>query len=159
MRLQPPKSSRIQPALSAIAVTGMILGVVACGSSAPVPSPSSSSSPSSSDVVGTWKGSYLGCTQGPTGLRLVIMHERHTSNGLTATFSFYPLPANRTAPSGSYTMTGSYSPARVALYGSRWIHHPPGYILVNLIGKPPPPGGKRFSGKAVGCSTFSLKRG
>jgi len=158
MRLQPPKSSRIQPALSAIAVTGMILGVVACGSSAPVPSPSSSSSPSSSDVVGTWKGSYLGCTQGPTGLRLVIMHERHTSNGLTATFNFYPLKSNPTAPTGSYTMTGSYSPGRVTLDGRHWIHQPPGYVLVNLVGKPPPPGGKQFSGKAGGCSTFSLKR-
>jgi hypothetical protein len=87
------------------------------------------------------------------------MREGHAGNRLKATFNFYPLPGNPTAPSGSYTMTGSYSPGRVALYGRRWIHHPPGYILVNLTGKPPPPGGKRFSGAAVGCSTFSLKRG
>jgi hypothetical protein len=159
MRLQPPKSSQVQPALFAIAVTGMILGVAACGSSGPVPPPPPSSSHSSPGVVGTWKGSYLGCSQGPTGLRLVIMREPHTSNRLKAIFNFYPLPGNPTAPSGSYTMTGFYSPGRVTLHGSRWIHHPPGYILVNLVGKPPLPGGKRFSGAAVGCSTFSLKRG
>jgi hypothetical protein len=87
------------------------------------------------------------------------MRERPASNHLKATFNFYPLPSNPTVQSGSYTMTGSYSPGRVALYGSRWIHHPPGYMLVNLAGKPPPPGGSRFSGTAVGCSTFSLKRG
>jgi hypothetical protein len=159
MRLQPSKSSRIKPALFAIAVTGMTLGVAACGSSGSAPTPPPSSSRSSADVVGTWKGSYLGCTQGATGLRLVIMRERPTGNLLKATFSFYPLPGKPAAASGSYTMTGSYSPGRVALYGRRWIHHPSGYILVNLVGKPPPPGGNRFSGTAGGCSTFSLKRG
>lgn len=159
MRLQPLKSSQVQPALFAIAVTGMILGVAACGSSGPVPPPSPSSSRSSLGVVGTWKGSYHGCTQGLTGLRLVVMREGHTSNGLKATFNFYPLPSNPAVPSGSYTMTGSYSPGRVTLLGSRWIHHPPGYVLVNLAGKPPPPGGNRFSGTAGGCTTFSLKRG
>ncbi len=156
MGLQPLKSSRVRPVLFAIAVTGMVLGVAACGSSGPGAPPSPSHS--SPGIAGTWKGSYLGCGQGPTGLRLVIMREPGTSNRLKATFSFYPLPGNPAAASGSYTMTGSYSPARVALYGSHWIHHPSGYILVNLIGKPPPPGGNRFSGSAVGCSTFSLKR-
>jgi hypothetical protein len=114
--------------------------------------------PAPSDVVGTWKGSYLGCAQGPTGLRLVVKRKRHTTNQLNATFNFYALPGNPAVPSGSYAMTGYYFPGGVALNGTHWIHQPPGYVFVNLVGNPPRSGGKRFSGAAVGCSTFSLKR-
>ena len=112
--------------------------------------------PASSAVAGLWKGSYLGCGQGPTGLRLVV--RRRAGNLLKATFSFHALPSNPTVPSGSYTMTGFYFPGGVALDGSRWIHRPAGYGMVNLVGTPPRAGGRRFRGAVVGCSTFSLTR-
>lgn len=112
--------------------------------------------PASSAVAGKWKGSYLGCGQGHTGLRLVV--KRGTGNHLKATFSFHALPSNPTVPSGSYAMTGFYFPGGVALDGSHWIHHPAGYAMVNLVGTPPRSGGKKFGGAVVGCSTFALTR-
>lgn len=113
---------------------------------------------SRSDVVATWKGSYVGCGQGPTGLRLVIKRKGSAADRLKARFNFFALPGNPTVPSGSYAMTGFYFPGGVALYGTRWIHQPPGFSMVNLVGKPPRSTGKRFRGAVVGCSTFSLKR-
>jgi hypothetical protein len=114
--------------------------------------------PSRSNVIGTWKGSYLGCTQGPTGLRLVVKDKGRTGNELRATFNFHPLPSNPTVPSGSYAMTGYYFPGGVVLNGIRWIHMPPGYAMVNLVGAAPRSGQNTFDGAIVGCRTFSLKR-
>lgn len=114
------------------------------------------SHPAPAHVVGTWKGSYLGCAQGPTGLRLVVRHQ--AGNRLTARFNFYALPGNPAVPSGSYAMTGFYFPGGVALRGTHWIHRPPGFGMVNLVGKPLPAGAKRFGGAVAGCSAFSLKR-
>jgi hypothetical protein len=114
--------------------------------------------PGRPDVVGRWKGSYLGCAQGPTGLRLVVKRKGRTGNRLKATFSFHALPSNPAVPSGSYAMTGYYFPGGVALYGTRWIHQAPGYNMVNLVGVSPRPGAKRFRGVIVDCTTFSLKR-
>jgi hypothetical protein len=111
-----------------------------------------------SNVIATWKGSYLGCGQGPTGLRLVVRRSGRTGNRLKATFNFYALRSNPTVPSGSYAMTGYYFPGGVALDGTRWIHQPAGYEMVNLVGVPPLPGGKNFRGAVVDCTTFSLKR-
>ena len=114
--------------------------------------------PSASNVTGTWKGSYLGCGQGPTGLRLVVRRVAHSAIKLTARFNFYALASNPTVPAGSYAMTGFYFPGGVALYGSRWIDQPAGYSFVNLVGVPPRAGGKKFSGAAVSCTSFSLRR-
>lgn len=112
--------------------------------------------PTRSRVLGSWKGSYLGCAQGPTGLRLVVRAKGRTGNQLTATFNFYALPSNPTVPSGSYAMTGYYFPGGVALEQSHWIKQPPGYEMVNVVGKSPVAGGKRFGGVIVDCSKFSL---
>jgi hypothetical protein len=112
--------------------------------------------PDAGDAARTWKGSYLGCAQGPTGLRLAVKHA--TGNRLTAMFSFYALPGNPMVRSGSYAMTGFYFPGGVILEGSRWIHHPSGYRMVRLVGKPLRSSARRFSGAVVGCSAFSLKR-
>jgi hypothetical protein len=114
--------------------------------------------PSRSNVVATWRGSYLGCGQGPTGLRLVVKRKGSAADRIKATFSFFALPSNPAVPSGSYSMTGYYFPGGVALDGTRWIHQPAGYGIVNLVGVPPRPGGKKFRGAIVGCTTFSLKR-
>src|SRR5947209_4105978 len=42
--------------------------------------------PARSVVTGTWKGSYLGCTQGPTALTLIVKPEGQTGNQLAAKF-------------------------------------------------------------------------
>jgi hypothetical protein len=112
--------------------------------------------PSRSVVTGTWKGSYLGCEQGPTGLTLIVKPAGRTGNQLAAKFEFHALPSNPEVPTGSYTMKGYLFPGVVVLYGSKWIKQPGGYILVDLAG-PLPKAGK-FSGAVSTCSTFSLKR-
>jgi hypothetical protein len=114
--------------------------------------------PSRSDVIATWKGSYLGCGQGVTGLRLVVRARGHAGNRLKATFNFHAVPSNPTVPSGSYAMTGYFFAGGVVLDGTHWIHQPSGYGIVNLVGTPPRPGGKKFRGVVVGCAGFSLRR-
>jgi len=114
------------------------------------------SHPAGSVVVGTWKGSYLGCVQGPTGLTLVVKPAGQTGNQLAAKFEFHALPSNPGVPSGSFTMKGYLFPGVVVLYASIWIKQPGGYILVDLAGPLPKVG--RFSGAVSFCSTFSLKR-
>jgi hypothetical protein len=107
-------------------------------------------------VLGTWKGSYQGCAQGPTGLTLAIKPRGATGNRLRATFSFHALPTNPGVPSGSYAMTGFYFPGGVALDQSHWIIQPPGYGMVNLVGSPPR--GRSWNGVIVDCSTFSVRK-
>ncbi len=109
-----------------------------------------------SKVVGTWKGSYLGCGQGATGLRLAVKPKKPTGNLITATFSFYALPSNPSVPSGRFAMSGYYFPGGVVLYQVKWIKQPAGYEMVNLVGGAPHAG--HLAGAVVGCATFSLKR-
>jgi hypothetical protein len=112
--------------------------------------------PARSVVTGTWKGSYLGCTQGPTALTLIVQPAGQTGNQLAAKFEFHALPSSPGVATGSYTMKGYLFPSVVVLYGSKWIMQPGGYILVDLAGQLPKAG--KFSGAVSGCSTFSLKR-
>jgi hypothetical protein len=115
--------------------------------------------PAPADVAGRWKGSYLGCAQGPSGMRLVIW--RRAAGGLRARFSFYALPGNPSVPAGSYAMTGFYFPGGIALEGSHWIRRPAGYRLLDLAGTSPRSGVNRLSGSIAGCSAvsaFSLRR-
>ena len=112
--------------------------------------------PARSVVDGTWKGSYLGCTQGTTGLTLIVKPAGQTGNQLTAKFEFHALPGNPGVASGSFTMKGYLFPGVVVLYASKWIKQPGGYLLVDLAG-PLPKAGK-FGGAVSFCSTFSLKR-
>ena len=114
----------------------------------------SAATPSALVVTGTWKGSYLGCGQGPTALTLVI--KGHGGNNLTAIFEFHALPSNPGVPTGSYAMTGHYTPTTVVLVRSHWIKQPGGYQMVNLTG-PLPKGGK-FTGTVGSCTRFSLTR-
>jgi hypothetical protein len=112
--------------------------------------------PARSSVVATWKGSYRGCAQGATGLRLAVKRKGRTGSRLTATFSFYALRSNPAVPSGSFAMSGFYFPGGVVLDQSHWIHQPPGYEMVNLVGRPPH--ARKLGGVIVGCSAFSLRR-
>jgi hypothetical protein len=107
-------------------------------------------------LVGTWVGSYT-CSQGDTGLRLVI---RARGAALTATFSFYALPRNPGVPSGEYTMTGTDSATRVILRPGHWIKQPFGYEMVGLTSGPPAHRGKVLRGRITnpGCSTFSVTK-
>ncbi len=112
--------------------------------------------PARSVVDGTWKGSYLGCTQGKTGLTLIVKPSGQTGNQLAAKFEFHALPSNPGVASGSFTMKGYLFPGVVVLYASKWIKQPGGYILVDLAGPLPKVG--TFGGAVSFCSTFSLKR-
>ena len=80
---------------------------------------------------------------------------------LTATFNFYALPGNPGVPSGSFTMTGTYSAAGVDLTQDQWISQPAGYEMVNLSSGPPAPNGTVLAGSITtpGCSTFTVTRG
>jgi hypothetical protein len=112
--------------------------------------------PARSVVTGTWKGSYLGCSQGPTGLTLIVKPAGQTGNQLAAKFEFHALPSNPGVPTGSFTMKGYLFPGVVVLYASKWIKQPGGYVTEDLAG-PLPKAGK-FSGAVSFCSTFSLRR-
>lgn len=113
--------------------------------------------PANTSIVGTWVGSYT-CSQGLTGLQLIIAAS--ANDQLTATFNFYPLPNNPSVPSGSFSMTGTFSPNSVVLNQDQWINQPPGYVMVNLVGVPPSASTPTFAGSVLGpgCTTFSLDR-
>jgi serine/threonine protein kinase len=108
-------------------------------------------------LTGTWEGSYV-CSQGETGVRLVI--QAAAAGTLTATFNFFAVPSNPGVPSGSYTMTGTYSSAGVTLTQDQWISQPAGYSMVDIIASPPSQGGKILKGTIAACGTgFTLTRG
>jgi hypothetical protein len=122
----------------------------------PAPTPPASLSPAA--LTGTWTGSYV-CSQGDTGLRLVT--QAAPDGTLTATFSFYAVPDNPGVPSGSFTMTGTYSAAGVDLTHNQWISQPAGYEMVDLSSGPPVQDGTVLAGSVTtpGCSTFTVTRG
>jgi hypothetical protein len=122
----------------------------------PAPFPSPTLSPAA--LTGTWTGSYV-CSQGDTGLRMVI--QAAPDGTLTATFSFYAVPDNPDVPSGSFTMTGTYSATGVNLTHDQWISQPSGYEMVDLSSGPPVQDGTVLAGSVTtpGCSTFTVTRG
>jgi hypothetical protein len=113
------------------------------------------STPSRAKLIGTWKGSYLGCQQGPTALKLLVRRDRSSGDELSATFKFSALKTNPGVPNGSFKVTGFVFPNWVVLIGTTWIHHPGSYQIVSLVGAPP--AAKRFTGRVPSCSTFSLR--
>jgi hypothetical protein len=123
----------------------VIATAISCGSSQNAPA-----------LTGTWTGSYI-CSQGDTGLRLVI---RVQGQALTGTFSFYPLARNPGVPSGEYTLTGTDSATRTVLKAGRWITRPSGYELVGLTAGPPADNGTVLRGRVSNpaCSTFSVRK-
>jgi serine/threonine protein kinase len=107
-------------------------------------------------LTGTWAGTYV-CSQGETGLRLVI--QAVGGGTLTATFNFSAVPSNPGVPSGSYTMTGTYSSTGVALTGNQWISQPAGYDMVDISASLPSQGGTTLNGTIPDCGTsFTLTR-
>jgi hypothetical protein len=136
------------------------VGIVVAGAAiaAAVILPRSTSPAANTPVLtGTWTGSYT-CSQGLTGLRLVVRAARDGT--LAGTFSFYALPANPRVPSGEGTITGTYSATRTDIRPDRWIKQPPGYVLVGLIAGPPADDGTLLRGQVStpGCGTFSVTK-
>jgi len=150
---------RISMVKAAIAA-GVAVAVVAAGTALAAAVSHRSTSPAAANtpvLTGTWTGSYI-CSQGLTGLRLVVWAARDGT--LTGTFSFYALPANPGVPSGEGTITGTYSATRTDIRPGRWIRQPPGYVLVGLIAGPPADNGTLLRGRVSnpGCSTFSVRK-
>lgn len=131
--------------IAIIIIVVVIVTAIACGSSQSTPA-----------LTGTWTGSYI-CSQGDTGLRLVI---RAQGESLTGTFSFYPLPSNPHVSSGEYTMTGTYSATATDLKAGHWIKQAAGYEMVGLTAGPPADNGTLLRGKVStpGCTTFSVTK-
>jgi hypothetical protein len=133
--------------------------VVAAGAAVAVAVSHRSTSPAADTPVltGTWTGSYI-CSQGLTGLRLVV---RAAPDGtLTGTFSFYALPANPRVRSGEGTITGTYSATSTDIRPGHWIRQAPGYVLVGLVAGPPADNGTLLRGRVStpGCATFSVTK-
>lgn len=112
--------------------------------------------PSPATLTGTWAGTYT-CAQGLTGLRLVI--QAAAGGTLTATFNFFAVASNPSVPSGSYTMTGTYSSAGVKLTQKQWISQPSGYEMVDIAAGPPGRGDTVLNGTITSCGTpFTLTK-
>jgi hypothetical protein len=144
----------VSPVKGAIAAGAAVVAVAAAVIVARPTSPAAANTPV---LTGTWTGSYI-CSQGLTGLRLVVRAARDGT--LTGTFSFYALPANPRVPSGEGTITGTYSATRTDIRPGRWIRQPPGYVLVGLIAGPPADNGTLLRGRVSNpsCSTFSVTK-
>jgi hypothetical protein len=135
----------------------IVAGIVIAGAGAATAVAAAVSHHAASSLTGTWTGTYI-CSQGETGLRLAI---RAGPDGtLTATFNFYAVPGNPSVPSGSFTMTGTYSHAGMHLTHGHWISEPPGYVLVDLSAPAPGNGGALLSGTVTtpGCTTFTVTK-
>jgi hypothetical protein len=111
-----------------------------------------------SDLTGTWEGSYL-CGQGLTNLILVIT--QNNSSEISAVFNFSASRNNRSVPSGSFKMEGSFDNKtnKITLRATDWFKQPPGYVTVDLVGNMSP-GNARISGEILNsaCSTFTVER-
>ena len=139
-------------AVKAAVITGVVIVGAAAGTAVAL-----SHSHHATTLAGTWTGTYA-CSQGETGLRLVI--QTAPNEGLTARFNFYAVPKNPGVPSGSFTMTGTDSAAGIRLTYGHWISEPAGYEMVDLSGPAPRNGGTLLSGTVTtpGCTTFSVTK-
>lgn len=80
-------------------------------------------------VEGKWKGTY-NCTQGKTGLTLTL-HEN--GKNINAIFEFYPVESNMDVKTGSFTLTGFRVGNSITLNHQKWINHPSGYSMLDLV--------------------------
>lgn len=63
-------------------------------------------------------------------------------------------------PSGSFTLTGSYSARGFRLRPGHWISEPPNYLMVSLTAPAPGNNDTTLTGSVTGpgCTTFSVSR-
>lgn len=114
------------------------------------------------NLIGIWTGTYT-ANQGETALTLTISED--SSKQLSAIFNFGPTPNNPKVPYGSYRMSVvEMGNNKVRLVGNEWIHQPPGYVILDLLGQLPGGTGV-FSGEvynsgggALGNHKFTLRR-
>lgn len=112
----------------------------------------------SEGLKGTWSGEYV-CNQGLTGVTLTIT--KGDPKNVRALFHFYEAPSNPGVPQGCFEMDGTLEPSsgELRLEGGRWLLQPPGYVVVDFIGRLDVATG-RFEGRVEGynCTTFRLVR-
>ncbi|MGA2824816.1 MAG: hypothetical protein ABSF03_01690 [Streptosporangiaceae bacterium] len=128
-----------------VIVVIIILAAIACGES----------SQSIPTLTGTWTGTYT-CSQGLTGIRLVLQAK---DGKLTGTENFFAVKGNPGVPSGSLTVTGTYSNTATGINPGHWIKQPAGYELEHLTAGPPEAG--KLHGKVIpssACTTFTVTK-
>ncbi|WP_432908699.1 hypothetical protein [Nocardia sp. CA-290969] len=102
-------------------------------------------------IAGEWAGSYT-CAQGDTGLTLTV-----ESSGRSI-FEFHPLGADNAAESGSFEMLATADGDQVEFDQVRWIEHPTGYLMVDLVATDITGDTMRGNVDGAGCTTFRVSR-
>jgi hypothetical protein len=107
---------------------------------------------------GVWQGSY-DCMQGETLLRLTIAPEADGER--RAHFYFFPRRQATDRSSGCFSMTGRPIPGREGWFlfaQKQWIEQPPGYVMIDMLGRIEADGA--FEGRVIGpgCSRFRLRK-
>ena len=101
-------------------------------------------------LTGTYKGWYV-ASQGKTGVTLEI------TDGHSGVFTFYNLPGQTNAQSGSYTVDVTYENGEVTISGNEWIDKPSTYSFVTFTGRMSEDG-NTFSGKVNNSWDFEVTR-
>lgn len=117
--------------------------------------------PSKTALFGLWQGEYQ-CQWDTIGFTLDVTDEEHRdTDGISAVFSFFPLPGSSLVPPGSYAMAGDYDAedGTIILKGGDWIDRPHGLQRHDLAGRAEI-GGTAIHGRieTPGCSDFYLVR-
>ncbi|MEV0360792.1 hypothetical protein AB0H71_32515 [Nocardia sp. NPDC050697] len=102
-------------------------------------------------VPGEWVGSYT-CAQGETGLTLTVEPDGRTE------FAFYPLVTNGAARPGRFEMRATVDGERVTFTRVRWLEHPSGYEMVDLVATERTQQLMRGTVNGSGCSSFRVDR-
>jgi hypothetical protein len=103
-----------------------------------------------------WKGTYF-CAQGRTNLELSV--EDVEDDAFEVVFAFSVPTAQRLPITGSFRMQGSWDAKerRLQLKAERWLDQPPGYEMVDLVGKVSRVGVIDGTVAGPGCTTFSVR--
>ncbi len=107
---------------------------------------------------GTWSGHYT-CAQGNTALSLTITPLE--GSRVSALFHFEAPANNPGVPTGCFEMLGDFDPAsaRLELRPWRWLHRPPGWVMVGIDGQIGADGlGLTGTVRGPGCTVFALTR-
>jgi hypothetical protein len=112
---------------------------------------------SAAELSGTWTGTYF-CASAGT-LHADVTMAAAPDGTLSGLLAFSGTPTNP-QPSGSFTVTGTYSPAGVTLAQGHWVSQPRGWVMVNLIANAPAASGTKLTGIVAYplCTTFTLSK-
>jgi predicted aspartyl protease len=111
-------------------------------------------------VLAEYSGQYT-CIQGATALRLRVFGD-FSKPTHKAIFQFGPTSTNRTIPTGSFVLEGTFQTngGVIDLHPIGWISQPYGYTMVGLTGRSDD-AGDTFLGSVIngtGCSNFAVHR-